>query len=81
MHFICSRAPKGSPVGPAGISREREGVGLKILSAGRDGTPVKLPQLPHCKNTLTLTSNTDCKACFCISIKSYIYSVRHPLIM
>jgi hypothetical protein len=31
----------GSPVGPAGIPREWEGVGLKILSAGRDGIPAK----------------------------------------
>jgi hypothetical protein len=54
----------GSPVGPAGIPREREGVGLKILSAGRDGIPAKFPQLPHCKNTLTLTSNIVCKTCF-----------------
>ncbi len=64
---------KGSSVGLAGIPREREGVGLKILSAGlpqRKCILAKLPQLPQCKNTLTLTSNTDCKACFYISIKS-----------
>jgi hypothetical protein len=34
----------GSPVGPAGIPREREGVGLKILSAGRDSR--KIPATP-----------------------------------
>jgi hypothetical protein len=31
----------GSPVVPAGIPREREGVGLKILSAGWDGIPAR----------------------------------------
>jgi hypothetical protein len=31
----------GIPVGPEGFPQEREGVGLKILSAGRDGIPEK----------------------------------------
>jgi hypothetical protein len=41
-YFECDLEPQkgvphcGSLVGPAEIPREREGVGLKILSAGRD---------------------------------------------
>jgi hypothetical protein len=38
----------GSPMGSVGIPREREGVGLKILSAGRDGTPAILADIDDC---------------------------------
>ncbi len=43
----------GSPVGPAGIPRERKGVRLKILSAVRDGRcPPKSPNFKtYCHKT------------------------------
>jgi hypothetical protein len=57
-----------------GIPREREEVGIKILSAGRDGSPAKLSQISYSFHYLqVLTKNFDLNLAHILEIKSIEY--------
>jgi hypothetical protein len=67
---VSFRAPKGNPAGTGGME-------LKILSAGREGSPAKFPQLPQISYSShylqVLTKNFDLNLTQILEIKSNQY--------